>query len=252
MTTTTSIWAIPSATVALFVILTGIWRVAKKYLGRRWMLRRNLRKLACGTDFAYFESLLGQPLATDKDGDRVRRVYRSPFAFVAATAPSTDQSIDSFSITIRNRTRRRRFRFRTGILTVNSLDVDLSRAHFSDVSEPPIGRRCIIGARRYGYAELFNFGNPGHYQLYVLACNDGAGDLFGYPPEFPSFSTGLLADQTGFGIVDDEPASELLTAARRSLRVNTLMVIGPQLGPEAFPDYSCMGFDQDTVRQIPE
>jgi hypothetical protein len=114
------------------------------------------------------------------------------------------------------------------------------------------GRRCIIGAHRSGYAELYYFGNPGNYQEYILAFNDGAGDLPAFPPEFPTFGTGQLADRKGLATTEDEPKPELLAEVRASLRINTLVVIASAGSAASLVGYECMGVSQEQVRQIPE
>jgi hypothetical protein len=196
--------------------------------------------------------LLGQPIVSKAEEGRVERIYRSSYAFVMATAPSENRGVGMFSITIRNRKYRPRLRFDTGKLTADSLDVDLSRAHFSDFSGNISGRRCIIGARRSGYAELYYFGNPGYYQQYLLAYNDGAGDTPAFPENFPSFGSDGLAKDAGYEIAEGEPPAELLAQVRRSLRVNTIVISDGTADIAWLSGYRCTGFDQDSIRQIPE
>jgi hypothetical protein len=174
---------------------------------------------------------------------------------VVATAPHADRNIDGFSITIRRQHRRPRFRFATDRLTVNQLRVDLSASLFDAIrQEEASGRRFSSGARRFGYTESFYFGNPGHYQTYLLAYNDAAGDVPNFPEALPSFASGNLR---GVGDDDDlrELASEgtLISDLRRMLRVNTLTVLDVESEEkDVLMSYLGTGVDSDDVRRIPE
>ena len=82
------------------------------------------------------------------------------------------------------------------------------------------------GANRLGYNETYYFGRPGAYQHFVCGWNDAG---------IPGF--GALTDPS-IGQIDHWPISksetdsvfdEKLTEFRRSCRVNTWMVLSPDL-----------------------
>jgi hypothetical protein len=241
---------IPGATVALATVVIALYRLGKKYLVRRSVLRKHLLQLACGTTLDYFDSLLGTPLSKVMlDHGRVQRIYRTPNAYVLATAPSTDRNVDGFSITIRKRKRRPPFTLRMRRLTVGQIDVDLLRVTFGHFYKRPEAHRFVNGANRFSYVESFYFGNPGNYQTYLLSYNDGAGDLLRIPIEAPSFATGNL--QLSDAPLPVEPDKAKFDQVRRTMRINTLSVLSTA-SPEIVSTGHVVGVDRNAVRQIPE
>lgn len=255
MNATIPLWSIPAIVVATVAVWSLGSRAYKRTIGRRGHMRRCLNNLSCGTIFTHIEGFLGQSISNTMRGDRVYRTYRSTYAYVVATAPHAERNIDGFSITIRRQRGRPRFRFTTERLTVNQLRVDLSASLFDEVGqEHSDGRRFVLGARRFGYTESFYFGNPGHYQTYLLAHNSAAGEVPNFPTDLPSFASGTLR-----GVGDDDDLCDLVSEGtlvvdlRRMLRVNTLTVL--DIGSEEkdiLMSYLGTGVDSDDVRRIPE
>ena len=107
------------------------------------------------------------------------------------------------------------------------------RCRFGDLANSPDGWLSRVGARRFAYAKSHYFGNPGSYQVYVLAFNDiGTGDCrppppFADPADPRSWSGGRLRPDAGSRPTFEEPLPAWLQSARDRTTVNTLTVLGP-------------------------
>lgn len=160
-------------------LLAGAYRATKAILQRTILSRRylaaRLNQLACGTTTEYTDSILGPPAfrrALPDDHEYEEHIYRTNHAWIQTIIRTTDKSVDAFAITVTDR----RFAFRTRELTNNNLDIRLGHTRFSDIPDHPDGYRIWWGANRSLHAESHYFGNPGNYQIYVVARNDaGAG-----------------------------------------------------------------------------
>jgi hypothetical protein len=138
-----------------------------------------------------------------------------------------------------------------------SIEVTLGRTTFGDLPGRPVGVAGALGARRYGYSEIYYFGNPGYYQTFAYSINDA-----GYVPrwgvvELLSQRGGVNLGQTEKGSPLDETAVEayladpLVERARRESVVNTLTVTAPMASLDAGPP-GWLGADLDIVRTFPD
>ncbi|MFD5092784.1 caspase domain-containing protein [Amycolatopsis thailandensis] len=210
-----------------------------------------LNKIACGRPLDYLDSALGTPLLAgllrDHVPERLYRVYRTEDVIVTVTAAGALKPIDAFSITMRHS----KFPIRTDRLTANLLDVDLAQANFGSVDETPEGVRLIIGANRFGYTESFYFGNPGHYQTFLLSYNDAAAGDFHYVEGRHEFSSGLLVIAPRDGELSDTPQGSWYPEFRSGTRINTLTVV--DTAPlEALLTGHSFGIDRGEVDHIPD
>jgi hypothetical protein len=202
--------------------------------------------MACGVTADYVDSLFGQPpFRFSGLPDKVagspgvtlltERIYETKHAWLQVIA-GFDGSVRAFSITVTDP----RFRFRSGHLMFDQLDIQLGAARFGDVDHPPDGWQSLTGARRSSYAESHYFGNPGSYQVYVLAYNDIGTGSYVTPPPFDvpdllnprHWTDGRLCPETGSQPNWDplcglEPLPAWLRRARDQTTVNTLTVLAP-------------------------
>ncbi|WIV60613.1 caspase family protein [Amycolatopsis nalaikhensis] len=211
-----------------------------------------LNKMACGRPLNYLDSALGAPLLEgllrDDLPERMYRVYRTEDMIVIVTAAGTHKPVDAFSITMRHS----KFPVRTGPLTADLLDVDLAQATFGSVDETPEGVRLIIGANRIGYTESFYFGNPGHYQTFLLSYNDAAAGDFHYVEGRHEFSSGSLVITPRDGELADAPRGSWYPEFRSGTRINTLTVVSTAAPVVALLTGHSFGIDRSEVDHIPD
>jgi hypothetical protein len=106
-----------------------------------------------------------------------------------------------------------------------------------------------VGARRFRYSEWYYFGNPGHYQTYILAINDAGpvrADLAhlheAHGDAGPMTAT-LVQDTLNLFVGSREG-----TQFRTSAKPNTYGVVGPMIETDAT---QWPGADLDVVRVLP-
>lgn len=243
---------IPGAVVAMLTLAKGFVAIGKK-VATRQAHRKNLLRLACGLTFERFTDLLGAPVTVSfaelAGNGRKSAIYRSKYAYVLATAPSKDDTVDAYAITVR----RKRFKLPIKTLTAYQIDLKLPKSEMQCSIERAWGLRYIVGARRFGYTESYYFGNPGNYQTYLLSYNDAGTGEFPIVPDHHGFANGNLVrpEDTRDGLLE-EPLGSWFSGVRATFRPNTVAVIGGQVEVADLLDSIGFGVDQDSVRQIPE
>jgi hypothetical protein len=116
----------------------------------------------------------------------------------------------------------------------------------------PDGKRCVIGANRFGYSESFYFGNPGNYQHYILAHNDAGPGEFVAPEGWPDFSSGQFRNSAYDGwIAESELSGSWGDAFYRDLRPNTIAVVNGDAQVSLIQNEQSVGIDHGRVRTIP-
>ncbi|WP_405058612.1 hypothetical protein OG474_38610 [Kribbella sp. NBC_01505] len=217
-------------TAALIVIL-GVPPIAAKNVARMWRRStfgrrraqaRLLDQLACGEPITRVETWLG--FAVVAEGDT--RTYELPGAWVQVT--EANEVVASFSVTIRSS----RMWYDASRLTVGNLPIRLGRSTFSDIDPRGTAPDSAYaeGNRRVGYVQSYYFGNPGHYQAYVVGYNIiGAGGVSA------GYSDAREADAAAQAV------------AMAGTTVNTLVVYGPQTAPPA-PLDAFVGVEGDHIR----
>ena len=203
--------------------------------------------------------------------------------FYVQTISDREDTILAFSVTIRRR------RFRPTLVIPRRLTLEerircllssrywprplatvrLGRTTFADLDSDdpdhwaPPHFRAGMGARWMSYSEFHSFGNPGHYQTYVLSAGSnapGRGEwhLLGAVLEqagFEEWPYPLRWDPEALGQPPDEreePEWEEIPAAatlRRRTVITAYTVIGPGLWEVNFP--SQFGPHGDEVRTLP-
>lgn len=259
-------WGETAAAVATGVgILTGagavfgyVRSVYRRTLGRRRTLAARLGRVTAGMQLAHFEQILGVPAYRARDNANGQHLtWVEPDAYAQAFA--SDGTVVTFSVTTRNRQfAPRLFRRRTISTGGDSLEVRLGRTRFGELSAKPVGIAGSVGARRFGYSEIYYFGNPGHYQTFAYSINDA-----GFHPKSTTSIVrvlvkrgGLSIGQTQGGTPLDEAAVEAylrepeVDQARRESIFNTLTVSAPMAGLDAGNGW--LGADLDLVRTAPD
>lgn len=196
-------------------LLAGVYRAGRTFMRRTFLSRRylaaRLNQLACGTTTEYTDSILGPAAfrrALPDDQKYEEHIYRTNHAWVQTVVRTADKSVDSFAITVTDP----RFRFRTRELTGNNLDIRLGHTRFSSIAYKPDGYRIWWGANRSLHAESYYFGNPGNYQIYVVARNDagiGQSSVVSDDPTAGTWENGRL--RTGL----TPPAAAMAAPPRR-------------------------------------
>jgi hypothetical protein len=200
--------------VAALIVILGVPPLAWRSIARGW---RNtigraraqsqlLDRLACGESLDRVNSWLGLPVHSTTDH---LHTYELPGAWIHIAAGHG--VVTAFAVTIRSP----RMAYVTTRLTVGRLRVKLGQTAFGALPKQ-LGmqdEKYEEGARRFGYSQLYYFGNPGHYQHYVLAYNQaGCGDL-------------------GAGLHLDGPDKPGKLSALARTTINTLLVYAPHLAP---------------------
>lgn len=232
-------------TAAAFAALFRTWFA--RTLGRRWDRKRRLSKLAPLVQVRYFASILGEPAIKRAAVDFVEYVFVDPLFYVHAIADEEDDAVREYSVTTRSRWFRPKVKWWTGH---RYKTIRLGKTSFSAFDEEPTRISPQVGARRFGYAETYYFGNPGMYQTYMLALNDAGPIKFDDLPDFAELFgfDGIAAEE-----MQGEQAAIFLKSHqgarfRESARPNTYGVVGPMMEhvPTGWP-----GADLDVVRVLP-
>lgn len=217
--------------VAALIVILGVPPIAAKQVAQLWRTwfaprraqARVLDRLCCGEPMASVNSWLGSPVLSRGSV----HTYELPGAWVQIV--EADGVVLSFAVTIR----KKRLHYNAAKLTVGNLRVELGRSTFGAINSRDDAPEVAYaeGNRRVGYAQRYYFGNPGHYQHYVLAFNTaGAGDL----------------TATGSAMAA-EPEDSRKMAIQAHTTVNTLMVYGP--ATRAIPPLEgFIGVEPDEVR----
>ncbi|MCP3797953.1 hypothetical protein NLX83_01650 [Allokutzneria sp. A3M-2-11 16] len=257
MLDTLRMWIGAPGAITALITLVGflLFKPMKKcYIRLRDRYRRrrsNLLKLACGLTFDGVEALVGKPItkrAPSNGSQRVTFIYRTREVYVAATAPSKDDSIDAFAITVR----RRGFRLPVTKLLTKQMKLALPRTRFAALQDHPDSIRYIVGASRFGYSEEYYFGRPGLYQHYIVAYNDAGIGKVKAPLQLDSFASGFLRLEEDEHL-PEEPTGSWLRTFRSAVKPNTLAVVGgaaPSLS--IIMNHQSVGVDQSDVSSIPE
>ena len=246
-----AIWAIYSF---LGVFTRGSTRIFKR-LGKRWSYRRQLLKLGCGMSFARFDELLGPPIVQEteavgeSEARRYVQIYISKYAYVKAVGTNKDESVRAFSITVRSKW----FRLPLKRLTNEQMSIHLRPLKFTELQKfGPDGKRCIIGANRFGYSESFYFGNPGNYQHYILAYNDAGPGKFIAPAGWHWFASGPLHNEAySEDELQHEPNGPWANEFYRELRPNTIAVVNGDAQVSLIQNEQSVGVDHGRIRTIP-
>jgi hypothetical protein len=169
--------AVVGAVTTVWKVLLPPLRMVGERLGRRRWLGRRLQQLACDVQIDYFQHLLGQPaqyVNRSSTTDEIEHVFVFPDAYIQAV---TDQygKVGRFSVTCRSRRFQPKLNYHPGGYP-DLITVRLGRTCFVQLGHTPDGVHAWLGARRFGYAESYYFGNPGNYQHYVFALNDAGED----------------------------------------------------------------------------
>src|SRR6266566_2519624 len=112
---------------------------------------------------------------------------------------------------------------------LNQLACGVTTQYIDQIFGPPAFRRAIDNNQ---HAESYWFGNPGFYQVYVLAYNDAGCGAYWPPPSGPhgtGWSSGRL-DTAPPTTPSWQPIPDWLTEPRQHITINTLLV--SQSGPD--------------------
>jgi hypothetical protein len=120
---------------------------------------------------AYVDDLFGQPLFIRKSKQATERIYLTSHAYVQVVVDDSD-SVIWWAVTTTDKHFKPQFFLPPMRLDDNGWNVELNKSHFADLESMPLGVRWEVGARRFRFVESYYFGNPGHYQRYLVGYND--------------------------------------------------------------------------------
>jgi hypothetical protein len=244
---------LPLVLLALTCLVEVVWRPGRtvwKRVTRRRRLAETLRGLSCEVQVRVFEEALGAPptfRSEHRTGGESLFVLDDVYVQVLT---DLNQAVTHFAITTRSDFK--------PTLQAAGREVVLRRTTFAEATD---GERvsavaASISNHRWSYAEVFDPGNPGYYQTWVLALNSAAPGADA-PVEAVleglgggSFEGVRLGDFRGGD--DDTPAlpgdwasRPTVAQFRASAVVNTLAVAGPHRAPDPNP-----GPARDRVRLL--
>lgn len=274
-------FTIVAGIAAALAILGGVYRLARRTVGRRWDHYARLRRLGPNTQLSFFTSVLGAPPAVRQkingkvtqfveDGDDFREevqprdywecIWVDADWYVQAVA-NDDETVLAFSVTTRKPRFNPRFQSPAGYFERRSpvvrgwsvgkftreFDLRLGHTTFAQAIEYPGDVKSYVGAHNWGYSETHWGANPGLYQHFVLSVNDAGAKAAG--EEVQLLYPGGPGDE--FEWNGDPPYEEVphLVAFRKAATINTFSIIGPDLQPQDYP--VAFGPRQDQVRVIP-
>ena len=101
------------------------------------------------------------------------------------------------------------------------MEIILGKSNFFDtISDSPQKIEYYCGAHDFGYAEEHYFGNPGHYQSYILASNQcGTGT--------PNHEIACEVNSLQKSPTPVSPKSEELKKIRKTAIINTYAITAP-------------------------
>jgi hypothetical protein len=227
---------------------------------RRRLTAQRLRKLACGVQVSFLARVIGheaQFVNPAPGRPEVEHVFVLRDAYVQAVVDVSGKVL-WFAVTTRSKRFHPTLNYCPGPLPA----VELGRTPFTALGDLPDGVMAFLGARRMGYAESVYLGNPGHYQTYVFAQNDG-----GYVAARPDYSAYFgAAGQWAlnwFGANDATLEFATWQTSARAMQlqaeatINTYAVVGVGVPAEAITDSWWrvpfgFGPDKDGVRAFAE
>lgn len=268
-----------AAIVAAITLASAVQNIYRRTLGRRRRSHKALARLGTNAQLAFFTEILGEPPAIRRSlpeqapaqakqrilGKHWENIFVSRDFFVQAIT-NTDDTVVQYSVTTRTKRFRarlvspghhylgpinpilRRLRIRRESRPI--FDIRLWKNSFSELNDPK-RVRAWLGARRYGYTEEHWLGNPGHYQTYVFSMNDvGAttGDIVLLLNELIQSEPVRSPERTWDFDFGDERIKDMpaLLAFRRSVKINSYSVVGPNIEVGGFP----LGPDADVLRTL--
>lgn len=223
------------ATVLAAIIVPFALFIRRRYqrtIGSRRKLVGQIDKLSCNVQTVYVDGLFGQPLFVRKGDNAVERVYLTPHAYVQVVADEND-SVVWWAVTTTDEHFKPRFFLPPMSLNEDGWRVQLNKSNFADLASSPSGARWVVGARRFWFVESYYFGNPGHYQRYLVGHNDaGVGVMHVAHGERLPTVYGDLVSQSG---ESTEPCDQSILedyastfhAERSGTVVNTFGVMRP-------------------------
>jgi hypothetical protein len=149
----------------------GVRRRYQRTIGSRRKLVSQIDKLSCNVQTAYVDDLFGQPLFIRKSKQATERIYLTSHAYVQVVVDDSD-SVIWWAVTTTDKHFKPQFFLPPMRLDDNGWNVELNKSHFADLESMPLGVRWEVGARRFRFVESYYFGNPGHYQRYLVGYND--------------------------------------------------------------------------------
>lgn len=237
---------------SVVLAVRGLYR---RTIGSRTALANQMAKLSCDIRTEFVDQVLGMtPTFLRTSGNLTERVYSTPHAYIQTVA-DLDGSIVWWAVT----TIDRRFKPRITLPPMSSdgrrWSVQLGATRFAQLDEPTF-IRWFIGARRYGYAEGYYFGNPGSYLTYVVSRSDSSGVGESTFDGHHALALRTHADSelpSGESIIErpkDLDAATLtpMTIIRQGTTINTFGVGSSRIDLKRFP--WTIGADSDQVRLL--
>lgn len=239
----------------------GLLRLYRATFGRMQVAYRKLGKLAPDVTHDYFSSVLGAPVFRRASYGHTEFVYVDRYFYVQAWVDDIDV-VTFYTVTSRSK------RFHPSIwndaaswvlFKDQGRKLKLGKFTFSEIPEwSPSGITGHVGARRYSYAETYYFGNPGHYQTYVLGFTD-AGVAYKFTNPLTAMPDYRVHLGTFLEAADDEAVESYVRQShveefRRTARPNLFGVTSPHFNFEVHDEAGQIpiGPDADRVRLLAE
>lgn len=239
--------------LAIYVTIgAAAWRYWQQTLGRPRELARRLNGLSPLMQVDRLIEQLGVPAVRARgEGEEEDLTWIHPDAFIRAVAVRGTVSV--LAVTTRSRWFRPTF-FRGVVISQegDSLEVTLGKTTYGDLSFRPSSIYADVGARRWGYSEVFYHGNPGGYMTQMYAINEAGwiprqnGELLRALLE----AQWLRAEQPtdGSDILDQLP-QDVVTPRDRAV-FNTIAITKPNWGGDSEQLGFTPGADNDVVRLV--
>lgn len=239
--------------LAIYVTIgAAAWRYWQQTLGRRRELARRLTNLSPLMQVDRLIEQIGVPaVRTSGDEDEEDLTWIHPDAFIRAVAVRGTVSV--LAVTTRSRWFRPTF-FKGLVISPDggSLEVTLGKTAYGDLSFRPMSIYADVGARRWGYSEVFYYGNPGGYMTQMYAINEAGwmppqnGGLLQALVEARSLRAERPPDRSD--ILDQLPPD--VTSHRGRAVFNTIAITKPHWGGDPERLGFTPGVDNDVVRLV--
>lgn len=241
------------AQLAIYVTIGAVaWRYWQQTLGRRRELARRLKDLSPLMQVDRLIEQLGVPAVRSRNGeDEEDLTWIHPDAFIRAVAVRGTVSV--LAVTTRSRWFRPTF-FRGLVISRDggSLEVTLGKTTYGDLSFRPKSIYADVGARRWGYSEVFYYGNPGGYMTQMCAINEA-----GWMPRQNDGFLQALIETPSIRAARPPDGSDILgqlpqdVASHRDRAVfNTIAITKPHWGGDSERLGFTPGADNDVVRLV--
>ncbi len=240
----------PITSVILFIVVIIVAFIivfSASHFQKRTLLRK-IEKLITGISISMYQDTFGTPTRKIQNEEKKIRNYLFINAyFFLSVITDMDDTVQCFSVTIRDRTFNPAFKSPDYPINQPSFRIRLGVTKFCDIPGLPEYVVGCLGARTFSYYETRYLGNPGHYKDFGFGLNQAGcqpSNLAGY---FKVFDTNSPFCPGTSSIIEQDLGT--LKDFRTRAIVNSYAVSAPHMRIKEYAG-SNLGVSYDEVRML--